>query len=162
VGEMKSKDVWERQLQRNKSQGMMSRAKELSWEPIRKGAIYCAPACGGSCTWAAHQRAVKDASALAKELGVGWHSRVWENLGWHHEAKFNSGSNMEFTVHRYSPKHRYWASLRDGGQFTADANTPKEAVALVVDKVAGQAQALLVIAAQASSAWHRTVGESSK
>jgi hypothetical protein len=25
------------------------------WEPIRRGPIYCAPACGGGCTWAAYQ-----------------------------------------------------------------------------------------------------------
>lgn len=55
----------------------------LSWKPIRKGGIYCAPACGGGCKWDAYQKARRDAAALAKKLGPGWKPRLNENLGWH-------------------------------------------------------------------------------
>lgn len=57
-----------------------------AWKPKRHGNFYCSPACGGECTWAAYQKAVKDSKALAKKLGKGWKPRVWENLGWHWEV----------------------------------------------------------------------------
>lgn len=57
---------------------------KLSWKPVRRGPFYCSPACGGGCTWAAYQRAWKDARACRKRmLSKGWKIRVWENLGWH-------------------------------------------------------------------------------
>jgi hypothetical protein len=55
----------------------------LSWKAIRRGSIYCSPACGGGCTYAAYQKACRDAAALAKRMGNGWTPRVHENLGWH-------------------------------------------------------------------------------
>jgi hypothetical protein len=36
---------------------------------------------------AGFEKAVNNARALAKALGNGWTGRVWENLGWHYEAK---------------------------------------------------------------------------
>lgn len=56
---------------------------EKDWEPVRVGAVYCSPACGGQCTFAAYQKATKDAARIAAKLGDGWKPRVWENLGWH-------------------------------------------------------------------------------
>lgn len=61
----------------------MAETKQLSWKPRRSGAIYCAPACGGRCTYEAFQRATREANALCKKLGEGWQPTVWENLGWH-------------------------------------------------------------------------------
>jgi hypothetical protein len=66
---------------------MKKNPKPLSWTPRRRGATYCAPACGGRCTWAAHQQAETDAKQLAETLGAGWKPRVWENLGWHFSAE---------------------------------------------------------------------------
>lgn len=63
----------------------------LSWDAVRNGAIYCAPACGGRCTWKAYQKAVRAANALAKRLGPSWVTRVWENLGWHYGVIDRSG-----------------------------------------------------------------------
>lgn len=64
----------------------MKEPKKLSWKPRRRGAIYCAPACGRGCTHNEYLAAVRDAKALAKELGEGWKVRVTENLGWHFSA----------------------------------------------------------------------------
>lgn len=64
----------------------MNRRKELSWKPVRRGDLYCAPACGGRCTLADFSKASKAAKALARNLGKGWRGRVWENLGWHYEV----------------------------------------------------------------------------
>lgn len=59
-------------------------AKELSWTPRRRGPIYCAPACGGGCTWAAYQNAVKRAREVVAMMKTGgWQDVVHENLGWH-------------------------------------------------------------------------------
>lgn len=61
--------------------------KKLSWTPVRRGDIYCAPACGGKCTWEKFELAQASAAKLADKLGDGWEPNVWENLGWHWGAK---------------------------------------------------------------------------
>lgn len=58
----------------------------LSWKPKRRGEIYCSPACGGDCTYAAFQKAKRDAEKLAKIMGRGYKPYVWENMGWHFKA----------------------------------------------------------------------------
>lgn len=58
----------------------------LDWKPRRNGLLYCSPACGGRCTFAAYKAAKRKAKTLAAELGEGWHARVWENLGWHYSV----------------------------------------------------------------------------
>lgn len=60
--------------------------RELSWKARRRGAIYCAPACGFGCTVEDHERAVRAAEKLARRLGPSWKGEVWENLGWHYKA----------------------------------------------------------------------------
>ena len=64
--------------------------RPLSWIPRRRGAIYCAPACGHGCTYAAYERATENARRLAAILSFATHAtwlpHVWENLGWHYEA----------------------------------------------------------------------------
>ena len=58
----------------------------LNWTPIRRGKIYCAPACGGQCTFAAYREAQNRARSLAKKLGKGWTPSVWENIGWFYQV----------------------------------------------------------------------------
>lgn len=56
----------------------------LSWKPIRRGPIFCSPACGNSCLHANYVKAHKDAKNLIKQMKTtGWNVHVWENLGWH-------------------------------------------------------------------------------
>lgn len=61
--------------------------KAPSWTPVRKGDIYCSPACGAGCKFSDFKKATADAKALCKKLGPGWKPRVWENLMWHFEAR---------------------------------------------------------------------------
>lgn len=56
--------------------------EKRGWTPVRRRAIYCSPRCGGSCTHAAFTRCKMLAFKLTRELGKGWKSHVWENLGW--------------------------------------------------------------------------------
>lgn len=100
---------------------------EHNWTPIRKGAIYCAPLCGGSCTWSAYQRAKSNARVLAKELGTGWKPRVHENLGWHFFATHDSGC---CTVYRYGALYSaYLGPDQPGARWIGSGKTAKKAVA---------------------------------
>jgi|GEM_PF-6727060 hypothetical protein len=83
------------------------------WTPIRKGEIYCSPACGGDCTHAEFLKANRDAEALikkcGKEVGGKWEKRVFENLGWHFEVSLvggdltvrQSGKTYSVSSHKY-------------------------------------------------------------
>lgn len=59
----------------------------LSWEPVRDGLKYCAPACGRGCTIMEYDAAVIAANELVAALGPAWETRVHENLGWHWSAQ---------------------------------------------------------------------------
>ena len=112
-------------------------AKELSWEPVLKGEIYCSSACGGRCTKAAHDNCVKKAKALAKRMGKGWKPRVHENLGWFYgvikgtpQGVFGNGF-LEITP-PYRPDDTYTAWVQSSPQFIAHHKDPKIALSLAV------------------------------
>lgn len=96
----------------------------LSWKAVRKGARYCAPACGCGCTYTGYLAAQKSGAALAKRLGKGWRPRVHENCGWHFSA-ISPCSAVE--VHDHG-SNGYWANFQGAQQFHANANTPRAAV----------------------------------
>jgi hypothetical protein len=112
----------------------MKKQKYPNWKPQRRGNIYCAPACGGGCTWAAYQAAQSNARKLAKRMGKGWKTRVHENLGWHYNVISPcgrikiSGKELE----------SYTAFLGDkkekccGGTWAESGRTPEEAMANVI------------------------------
>ena len=56
-----------------------------AWKPIRRGDVYCSPRCGFDCTYAAFERANKEAAALVARLGGEWKPHVWENCGWRYK-----------------------------------------------------------------------------
>lgn len=95
----------------------------LSWKPVQRGANFCAPACGGGCTKAAYDAAVKRSRALAKRMGKGWVPRVWENLGWWYEAH-----KGVLVIHPNDQRHGktkdYTAFLNTNPQFVASAANP--------------------------------------
>lgn len=101
--------------------------EQPSWNPVRKGTIYCAPACGHRCTWTAHQEAQRCAAKLCSDLGAGWQPHVWENMGWHYGAK-----RGEMTVHVFFTAHpsssrAYTASI-DGEFWGRYCKNPRNAV----------------------------------
>lgn len=92
-----------------------AKRQQRDWTPVRRGngtkqTIYCSPACGGGCTWKAHQDAVKAGATLATRLGPAWQSRVWENLGWHYAAELGG----RLTVCEYSPNEYSLYGYRGG------------------------------------------------
>jgi hypothetical protein len=108
----------------------------LSWEPKRRGDIYCAPACGSGCTLAEYKDAVKRAETLAKRLGPGWTPRVHENLGWHSRAIDATGFWKISVSREYRTKKlRYLAFLGEndiGGRWAEGADTPEAAIDAVL------------------------------
>lgn len=106
-----------------------------SWTPIRRGPIYCSPACGCSCRFSDFKRAHEEGAALATSLGQGWTFSVWENGGWHRNA---ISPCTRLKIH--GGPGRYTAFLGEfgsmGGLWVATDADPREAVRQVV--VAGR------------------------
>lgn len=105
--------------------------KPSSWTAVRKGKIYCAPACGGNCTWAAFQKATRKAADLCKILGPEWLPRIYENMGWHFEALHKSGIMSVSHAHL---EGRIWiccmsaSRMSPGARWTSTALDPRHAV----------------------------------
>ena len=102
----------------------------LSWKAVRKGEIYCAPACGRGCTHDEFRNAQHMGAALAKELGSRWLPFVWENLGWHFKAV---SPCARICVHpSYFGANSFLAFLGKandgGGNWSEFGTTPKKAV----------------------------------
>lgn len=109
--------------------------KALSWTPVKRGKIYCSPACGGGCTAAAHREATEKgrvlAEILSEAIGGTWTFRVWENLGWYYKAL---SPNKCIKV---SPSQQHYhafigSSASPGGHWVEPGTTPELAVLQVI------------------------------
>jgi hypothetical protein len=76
---------------------IMKKKKEpepLSWEPVRRGLIYCSPGCGADCKIVDYDRAWINANKLVEVLNAagsgGWTAYVHENMGWFWRARNGS------------------------------------------------------------------------
>lgn len=85
------------------------------WTPVRKGAIFCSPACGGGCKREDYEIAIIKANALAKrctkEIGGEWVIHVHENLGWHWSV-IQKKTNIKISKGGYG---NYYAAAFAGG-----------------------------------------------
>jgi hypothetical protein len=78
--------------------------------------------------------ATKAAQALAAQLGAGWTSEVWENLGWHYAAISPCGRWKIHASRAYNcdKPDSYTAFLGEtdspGGYWAETAATPEEAI----------------------------------
>ena len=106
------------------------------WKPVRRGAIYCSPGCGGGCTYEAYLQATIDAHKLALKCGHDFKPRVWENLGWYYAAQ--SPSN-QIKVHPYHGGGGYTvffgAPESPGGKYAYQDKTLKGAIRAGFDRV---------------------------
>lgn len=98
----------------------------LSWKPVRRGSIYCAPACGRGCTVSEFDAAYNAAFGLANTLGDGWLVDVWENLGWHWGVK-KGGVKV---TQNHGGCYTAFLGLPNeiGGRWAESGKTPKEAI----------------------------------
>jgi hypothetical protein len=107
--------------------------RELSWTPVRRGKIYCAPACGARCTWKEHEDAKSKAAKLARRLDretghEGWRPRVWENFGWHYQVIDSSGL-WKVNVSRFGKSYFAFLGPKSGGGYWAEpGGTALEAI----------------------------------
>ncbi len=97
-------------------------ARKLSHDPVRRGKFYCSPSCGYHCTFADFEKAKERATRLARLMGPGWNTHVWENLGWHYSVIISYASIIES---RMDGQAQYHANIAN--RFTAWGNTPRKA-----------------------------------
>lgn len=107
-----------------------------SWKAERRGAIFCAPACGAGCTKKAHDAAQRKAKALAKRLGREWKPHVWENLGWHYSVEL-ADRRLQVHEQQHGRSLTYTAFFNPeadagGGKWAATAKTPEAAIRKVM------------------------------
>lgn len=113
---------------------------ESDFVPRARGrGVFCSAACGFNCTRNAYDRAVKEADRLAKRLGDGWTTRVWDNLGWHYEV---SKGMMCVSPRLHYPQNNtrdgtwkidgYAANFRGTKQFIGEAETPEDAIGYAI------------------------------
>jgi len=72
---------------------------DRDWTVVRKGKEYCAPACGGGCTFAQYTVMKKQADKMCAELGKGWEPKLTHNLGWHCKVV-----NGHVTIHYFDDR----------------------------------------------------------
>jgi hypothetical protein len=111
-----------------------SKTVELSWEPVRRGEVYCSPACGCGCTWEAYQEILQKAENLAKRMGKGWTPRVWENMGWYGKVVSPDGFLKLHIRSAVVGRDSYTAFLGEdesGGRWAESHTVPEQAVKLV-------------------------------
>lgn len=92
----------------------------------------CAKWCGRGCTKEERDRALRIARRLASQLGLGWHSDVWENLGWHARAVSACGRlKVHPNIYKgHSVTYTAFLGCPDfpGGRWTGRSKDPKAAV----------------------------------
>lgn len=103
------------------------------WAPVLDGDIFCSPACGFRCKKADYDRALTSANALAATLGPGWAPEVWENGGWHWEARKGNATVCQEDDGRFSADIRF--SLDDVHETLVREvrATPREAIEAVIN-----------------------------
>jgi hypothetical protein len=121
---------------------------ERDWTPVRKGEVYCSPACGAGCKHRDYVKAFGLAEGLAKkcsdEIGGTWKARVWENLGWHWEV-VQEGSKVAISYGGYLAKGTGYSVGFLGGtpaqvSVRESFETPKEAYDALGIAVADEAK----------------------
>lgn len=90
-----------------------------------RGGTYCGPRCGAGCTKQQFDDAKAEAEELATALGSQWTPTVWENMGWHAEARLGTMDVRKVGRGR-SAEYRF--DTGTSPQFLSDGKTPEAAV----------------------------------
>ena len=124
------------------------------WTPRLDGSTYCSPACGCRCTLAAYERTVADVDAIVASLGDGWAPHIWENFGWHGEAR-----NGTISV-RLDIDGTYDADMggaMEVARWSGSGETPHAAVAAALAVAEAELMKLHSLVARARSTMRRAV-----
>jgi hypothetical protein len=133
---------------------MATKRKPLSWRAVRRGAIYCAQACGHGCTYEAYKKAQVAALKMAVRLsnvptdikGGKWKVRVWENLGWHWEVTKGSVSLYYNSARSYCAFFNLAGPW--GGNLVVDGKTPEDAVGKLMAEVRLRLKSMTALASR--------------
>lgn len=85
-----------------------------AWTPVRRGKIFCSPACGADCTYEAYQKAKHDAQLVAQLLGPKWKPVVSENCKWFWSVQLDSGLGLVMSISPTEHKGRITFSAMMG------------------------------------------------
>ena len=99
------------------------------------GGIYCSPWCGRMCTKDEYDQAVAGGESLARRMGDGWRSTVWENLGWHYKVQ-KGVAEIYPDIYR-GELVGYIVFFRTSTCITAHALTPEDALVFAVHDARG-------------------------
>ncbi len=102
------------------------------WTPKLNGKVYCSPACGAKCLKVDFDLATEGANALVVQLGSGWMPHVWENFGWHFEAKKRGATVSVDSNGLYEATIRFWMDERIELCVSETRGSPREAVDAVI------------------------------
>ncbi|WP_131421385.1 hypothetical protein [Comamonas thiooxydans] len=112
------------------------------WTPVHAGDIFCSPLCGAGCKKADFDNATAQASLLVSQLGHGWQSRVWENLGWHFEATKRDAIVSVDEDGNYEASISFNLDDRHSLNVSETRRTPREAVTAVVTSLQAKIKVL--------------------
>ena len=110
----------------------MPTLEDNRWTPVRRGKVYCSPACGGGCTHQSYLKAQAQAQEMLDQLGPptkdgnAWEKRVHENLGWYGSVRLMINGQVMAQVQKN--RVGYSAYIESSPQFVADGETPMQAV----------------------------------
>lgn len=105
------------------------------WTPKLRGKIFCSPACGCECKKADFDLSTAGALALVKQLGSGWQPHVWENCGWHFNAKKRGATVSVDDSGLYEATIRFQMDERFELCVAETRGSPREAVEAVIEGI---------------------------
>lgn len=106
------------------------------WDPVaghdpERGETYCSPRCGGRCRKSDYDFVVASSLELARQMGDGWDTHVWENLGWHYRVFKGVAAihpNYRHTLTVRNTLTGYTCFFNSTKQVVETANTPAGAL----------------------------------
>lgn len=110
-------------------------ARNDGWTPKLVGETFCSPNCGWRCTKADFDAATSLAQSIVAALGAGWEPHVWENLGWHGDAKRGESRVSLLPDGRYAATVSLSKANAALANVTATSDSPGTALAAAVDEL---------------------------
>lgn len=125
------------------------------WTPQLVGDTFCSPNCGCRCTKEDFDTATALAQSIVANLGAGWEPHVWENLGWHGDARRGESRVSLLPDGHYAATVSLSKANTSLANITASSGSPEAALAAAVNQleslVAALQRALMGLAPQSKN-----------